>query len=824
MLKKTLISPLIVVLMLISLFSVGFSSWNIQSVPLKVNVSIEVGDINELSNISITNIKLENQNILFDSAYLDSEGRIVSNSLSKQNLDFNISGTVKGYNNTFLKIKTNLVIDDKLNSDGTSYREVFYNLVQKEYIEMPIFSDITKESSQKNGLISNSSYWTNAVTNDQRSFRINSSFKWGKFFNYLSPSLFFDSSLNNGYKAGNDYTTKEITDILSEIDMLNGASFHVYVSLLIDDTTPYSISYNPNGGTFNQVEQGNNLTFSNLNYYDEFNLKAIQKNNYEFLYWENNSVQYYSNRIYYVFDFLKNANSITLNANYKDLSSSGTITYLTDKDNYIRTSNIKLLIINKNGTYFEEFSAINASTAPSKQITNIQIGSVVKVVYSQFILNAFFSGFSDPDAYGYRKVISTNFSITLEREVSAIIPITFNGGDFNSKFDITDFATKNVTSLERTNNETTRNYELNKDGFIKIQRVRGINSINVSGASLNSDGYYKVSDITGITINCTNKTTLKITPLESSEKNDAKPNVKIGIYNDYSNNEVDNYALEDKTSVTTNLTCSNDEHFIITQSSNVQSIKSGNTTLNTNQNYSVTQYSNITISYFKDNSGCFTKGTPIMMANGLYKNIEDIKVGDIIKTINHETGMLEDQFITYIPHREEKIYDVLELTFSNGKTIKVLFAHGFMNCKTKEYEEISYDNVNSKIGNKYLFIDANGVKTESELVSYRIYQELTESYSISSAYNLNHIINGALCMSDDIQGLYNYFELDNDYKYDQIKKQQDIGKYGLLKYEEVSYFMSREIYELFNVKYLNVSIGKGLITIEIMEEYIAKFA
>lgn len=66
--------------------------------------------------------------------------------------------------------------------------------------------------------------------------------------------------------------------------------------------------------------------------------------------------------------------------------------------------------------------------------------------------------------------------------------------------------------------------------------------------------------------------------------------------------------------------------------------------------------------------------------------------------------------------------------------------------------------------------------------------------------------------------------MNDDYKYDQIKKQQDIDKYGLLEYEEVSYFMSREIYDLFNVKYLGVSIGKGLITIEIMEEYISKFA
>ena len=76
---------------------------------------------------------------------------------------------------------------------------------------------------------------------------------------------------------------------------------------------------------------------------------------------------------------------------------------------------------------------------------------------------------------------------------------------------------------------------------------------------------------------------------------------------------------------------------------------------------------------------------------------------------------------------------------------------------------------------------------------------------------------------DDIGGLYNYFDLDESYKYDAEKKEKDIERYGLLKYEDVSYILSREIYELFNVKYLSVSIGKGLTTMEQLEGYIIKF-
>ncbi|MCI6215633.1 MAG: hypothetical protein MR659_00885 [Mollicutes bacterium] len=220
--------------------------------------------------------------------------------------------------------------------------------------------------------------------------------------------------------------------------------------------------------------------------------------------------------------------------------------------------------------------------------------------------------------------------------------------------------------------------------------------------------------------------------------------------------------------------------------------------------------------------GCFAKGTLIMIADGSYKKVENLHVGDIIKSFNHETGLLENQLITYIPYHPKATYQVLDLTFENNHRIKVLFAHGFMNTSTRMYEEISPFNVDTKLGQSYLFIENNKL-VNRKLISYSIYNEETECYSLCTAYNLNHIVEGALCVADDIGGLYNYFDLDESYKYDAEKKEKDIERYGLLKYEDVSYILSREIYELFNVKYLSVSIGKGLTTMEQLEGYIIKF-
>ena len=49
---------------------------------------------------------------------------------------------------------------------------------------------------------------------------------------------------------------------------------------------------------------------------------------------------------------------------------------------------------------------------------------------------------------------------------------------------------------------------------------------------------------------------------------------------------------------------------------------------------------------------------------------------------------------------------------------------------------------------------------------------------------INHYANGLLCVSDGIDGLFNYFEYDSEMKYDETQMQADIEKYGLYTYEE----------------------------------------
>ena len=79
---------------------------------------------------------------------------------------------------------------------------------------------------------------------------------------------------------------------------------------------------------------------------------------------------------------------------------------------------------------------------------------------------------------------------------------------------------------------------------------------------------------------------------------------------------------------------------------------------------------------------------------------------------------------------------------------------------------------------------------------------------------MNCVANGLVNITDDIAGLYNYFDCDENLCSDQEQKQKDIEKYGLYSYEEWSDWFTPEEFELFNIKYLKVSVGKGLLTKE----------
>ena len=229
---------------------------------------------------------------------------------------------------------------------------------------------------------------------------------------------------------------------------------------------------------------------------------------------------------------------------------------------------------------------------------------------------------------------------------------------------------------------------------------------------------------------------------------------------------------------------------------------------------------------YNDDGGCFAKGTMITVADGSQVAVENLKVGDAVLVFNHSTGAVDISPISFIFYDGQKEYDVLKLNFEGAASVEVLYAHGFFDTGLRKYVLIDPENVKEFIGHKfYRVVCENGAyrKEAVTLTDFELYRKETECYSVLTAGHINNIVNGMLAVTDDIKGLYNVFELDSDYKYDEAQMAADIEKYGLFTYDDWRDYATEEQFDAFNGACLKVAIGKGLVTVEEIVGYINRF-
>lgn len=225
---------------------------------------------------------------------------------------------------------------------------------------------------------------------------------------------------------------------------------------------------------------------------------------------------------------------------------------------------------------------------------------------------------------------------------------------------------------------------------------------------------------------------------------------------------------------------------------------------------------------------CITEDTLVMLEDGSYKKAIDIRAGDMLMTINHETGKFEAAPVVFNDDydKEASNYNVVTLEFSNGKSVEIIYEHGFFDLDTMKYEYITENNYNSFIGHRFVTTDyVNGTLTKGEatLVNAYVSKQHIRICSPVTYKNLNIITEGMLSMPGGISGIFNIFEYDDDLSYNAEKKQQDIETYGLFDYSHFEDRIPYEFYEAFNGQYLKVAIGKGILTEEMIDYYINRY-
>ena len=135
---------------------------------------------------------------------------------------------------------------------------------------------------------------------------------------------------------------------------------------------------------------------------------------------------------------------------------------------------------------------------------------------------------------------------------------------------------------------------------------------------------------------------------------------------------------------------------------------------------------------------CLLKGTIITMADGSFKEISTIKVGDKVLSINPETGEQEEDEVVYSDGTEKKYADSYDLwEFSNNYTVRTAHHHRFYNVERQAFVYMDEFNVGEHT------IDEKGNQIALQKHTNLVRQ--ARHFTIATKNWNNYFANGLLC-------------------------------------------------------------------------------
>ena len=214
------------------------------------------------------------------------------------------------------------------------------------------------------------------------------------------------------------------------------------------------------------------------------------------------------------------------------------------------------------------------------------------------------------------------------------------------------------------------------------------------------------------------------------------------------------------------------------------------------------------------------------MSDLTFKEARLIRTGDLVMSFNHETGRIEPNRVIANDHLKEKAeaYEVVHLTFSNGNETDFVYEQAYFDVDLNKYVYLHSHDAKEYIGHQFIAVNEQGIISRTKLIDVSSKEEIVEVVSPVTANHLNIVADNMLSVGGGLAGLFNIFDYDREtLAFHSKKKGKDIKQYGLLGYEAFSKFFPQEIYDALPCKYMSVSIGKGLITREKIEEYISQW-
>ena len=200
---------------------------------------------------------------------------------------------------------------------------------------------------------------------------------------------------------------------------------------------------------------------------------------------------------------------------------------------------------------------------------------------------------------------------------------------------------------------------------------------------------------------------------------------------------------------------------------------------------------------------CLIEGTKVLLANGSYKNIEDINYYDLLLVQDYETGNLIEEYPIWI-EKEHSISEYQLNTFSDGSTLKTVGYHGVFSYDKNEF--ISVDNPKDfKVGTTVAKYNKETNKMEPVKVTSIEYikEDVTYHHVVSTRFY--NIISDNILTTDGTVILSNLYGFNSNITWTDLSKKVQNSN-DLYTYEDL------DILPYYMYKGLRAKEGKWLNT------------
>ncbi len=223
---------------------------------------------------------------------------------------------------------------------------------------------------------------------------------------------------------------------------------------------------------------------------------------------------------------------------------------------------------------------------------------------------------------------------------------------------------------------------------------------------------------------------------------------------------------------------------------NSVTIKMNNQTLNSgysyNNNSGLITINNVTgpieITAAARTTTCLVKGTKILLANGTYKNIEDVTYNDLLAVWSYENGNLTYEYPIWIEQTKKSTH-FQRTHFSDGSYLDTIGYHGVFSPTYNMFISVD-DNGKYRVGTKITKI-ANGKLKEVTITKIEMIYKPINYYHVVSTRYYNIIANDFLT-TDGTVVLSNLYGFDKNITWPKTIRDNVVNnKNNLYSYEDL---------------------------------------